>query len=260
MVRAAAVAPIKASISTPVLWWVSTRHRTRSVRAPSATILTLQCSSGSGWQNGMIEAVFLAAMTPAMIAASNTGPFWVRCPLRRSASATAAGNCTRASASALRWLTALAPTSTMVGWLAASRWLKPWRLDLRAVAKAGSAADVIHFDARCRARAQYQPLLAIAIRPPVPELADHPGQFLVALTGSQRPSQIEPVSGKQAGKQHAIRRQPRPGAIAAERLGHRRDKANFALAIGEGVTLGDFAPVLRREGHQRPARRQQVQQ
>ena len=45
---------------------------------------TARCPSG--WQNGMSSWVRLAAMTPAMMAVSNTGPFLVRWPLARSAS------------------------------------------------------------------------------------------------------------------------------------------------------------------------------
>ena len=59
--------------------------------------------------------VRLAAMTPAMMAVSNTGPFLVRWPLARSATDTARGSCRRASATAVRSVTSLAPTSTIVG-------------------------------------------------------------------------------------------------------------------------------------------------
>src|SRR4051812_5781184 len=95
---------------------------------------TVQRSSGSGWQNGMISCVFFAAMTPATIAVSNTGPFLVRCPVRASSRATAGGSLTVASAVASRELAVFAPTSTMVGRFAGSRCVS--RL----------ATDVVHLD------------------------------------------------------------------------------------------------------------------
>ena len=71
----------------------------------------------------MISCVFFAAITPATMAVSNTGPFFVRWPVRASSRATAGGSLTMASALASRSVAVLAPTSTMVGRLAASRWV-----------------------------------------------------------------------------------------------------------------------------------------
>ncbi len=120
MVSAATLAPVSASISTPVLCVTATAQvMRRPPRALATSIFTFD--SGNGWQNGISSCVRLAASTPAMIAVSNTGPFFVRCPLRLSSRATLAGSCSSASALASRRVTALSPTSTMVGRLAASR-------------------------------------------------------------------------------------------------------------------------------------------
>ena len=93
-------------------------------RRAASAMSTEQRSSASGWQNGMISCVRLAAMTPATMAVSNTGPFFVRWPVRASSRATAGGSLTVASALASREVAVLAPTSTMVGRLAASRWVE----------------------------------------------------------------------------------------------------------------------------------------
>src|SRR6202044_4166085 len=95
-----------------------------------------QFSRPSGWQNGIRSWVRLAPMTPATIAVSNTGPLGERSPLSRSAAATAGGNCTRASAVALRSVAALPLTSTIVGRRLASKCEKVIL----------SAADVVHLD------------------------------------------------------------------------------------------------------------------
>ena len=117
------LAPVSASISTPVLL-VTVAVQRMTASSPCMSIWTLQFSSPRGWQNGISSCVRLAAITPAMMAVWNTGPFALLKPLPRSASATLAGNNTRASATAVRLVTALSATSTMVGWFCESRWEK----------------------------------------------------------------------------------------------------------------------------------------
>ena len=77
MVSAATLAPVRASISTPVLCVTATSQVTRNPpRTPATAIFTFD--SGRGWQKGINSCVRFAASTPAMIAVSNTGPFFVR--------------------------------------------------------------------------------------------------------------------------------------------------------------------------------------
>src|ERR1022692_3527749 len=95
-------------------------------------------------------------MTPATIAVSNTGPLGERRPLSRSASATAWGNSTRASASAVRLLAVLSLTSTIAG----------RRSESTCENVMESSADVIHFDLLfgIAAAAQRIALFAVAVR------------------------------------------------------------------------------------------------
>src|SRR5579875_3748251 len=208
----------------------------------AGSISTVQRSIGSGWQKGMSSCVRFAAITPAMMAVSKTGPFFVRWPARRSAVTTLRGSRIRASAEATRCVTSFAPTSTMVGRLRASRWVS-------------SAANVVHLDlallsgGTAQARAQ----LAVAVGARTPEAADQVGQLLVARTGAQHVAQARPVGREQARVQHAVRREPRARAVAAERLGDGGDESNLASAVGEAVALGDFAPIVALERLEGPA-------
>ena len=70
------LAPVSASISTPVRWCTATSQRiTRS--SPAGSIVTRHFSMASGWQNGMSSCVRFAAIVPATIAVANTGPLAV---------------------------------------------------------------------------------------------------------------------------------------------------------------------------------------
>jgi len=120
---AAMLAPVSASISTPVRWMLRTAHSIRSALSVSHSIDTRQPSIGSGWQNGISSCVRFTAMVAAMIAVSTTGPFALRRPEARRLAATAAGKRTRDSATASRAVTGLADTSTIAGWPPASTWL-----------------------------------------------------------------------------------------------------------------------------------------
>src|SRR6202050_845493 len=221
MVSAATLAPVRASISTPVLWRTSTRQRTTITGLPGAKPISIRhCSSASGWQNGISSEVRLAAMTPATIAVSNTGPFFVRWPLRRRARATAAGTRTRASASAIRWVMAFAPTSTIVGRERASRCDRPVLRVRRGMRRL--APDVIHLDVLHAAGAQFVAQFTVAVRAPLPHRAHQLQQFLVAGTTAQRRPQIGALGREQAGVELAVRGQARARAVAAETLRKQR--------------------------------------
>src|SRR5579883_1276840 len=106
-VSAATVAPVSASISTPVLWRTATSQRIASSVAETNVTPNSQCSIASGWQNGMSSWVRLTASVPAMIAVSTIGPFFARRPAARNCRATAGGNRTSACAAACRAVTGL---------------------------------------------------------------------------------------------------------------------------------------------------------
>ena len=79
-VSAAAVAAVSASISTPVLWVTATSARMCRLWLWSWYAMWIwQRSSIMGWHSGMMAAVFLAAIMPAMRAISVIVPLAV-CP------------------------------------------------------------------------------------------------------------------------------------------------------------------------------------
>src|SRR5882672_2275209 len=142
---------------------------------------TAQRSSARGWQNGMSSCVRLAAMTPATMAVSNTGPFFVRWPGAASARGTAGGSLTVASADASRKVAVFAPTSTMVGRLAASR----------CVSFDFLATDVVHLDfMQLGGVAHRCAQLAVAVAARAPRAANDLEQLVVGGAGAQRRAQI----------------------------------------------------------------------
>src|SRR6187549_2368892 len=205
MVSAAALAPTRASISTPVLWCTATLQTMRMVPPARSLISTVQRSSGNGWQKGTISWVFLAAITPATMAVSNTGPFFVRWPLRLSSRATAAGSLTMASAVASRCVACLLPTSTMVGRLAASTCVS-LLLGMRLLR---SAADVVHFNLVQVVRAQGGAQLAVPVTAAAPDTTHQLEELLVGGAGAQRRAQVGALGGEQAGVERAVRRDAR---------------------------------------------------
>ena len=152
------LAPVSASISTPVLWCTLTVQRITAA-SPSMPMVIWQFSMPSGWQKGMSSWVRLAPMTPATMAVSNIGPFGDRKPPPRSTSATAAGNRTRLSATAVRCEALLAPTSTMVGRSPASMWVNVMAFSRRCNtfrfssrrARGGAARRAARCSGRCAA-------------------------------------------------------------------------------------------------------------
>jgi len=113
---------VSASISTPVLPIVSTWARQctlafgSSISKPTVTRVI-----GSGWHSGTRSLVRLAPMMAAMRAMPSTSPFFA-VPDTISASVAL---CMRMvpAATATRWVSALAPTSTIWAWPLASKWV-----------------------------------------------------------------------------------------------------------------------------------------
>src|SRR5690349_19177004 len=157
---------------------------------------TEQRSSASGWQNGIHSWVRFAAMTPAMMAVSNTGPFFVRWPVRASSRATAGGNLTVASAEASREVAVFAPTSTKTGRFAASRWVSFCRL----LAMGPSTADVVHLDfVQVCSVTHRGAQLAVPVATSAPDAANEFEHFVVGRAGAERTAQVCALGSEQAG-------------------------------------------------------------
>src|ERR1700691_6807887 len=60
---------------------------------------------------------------------------------------------------------------------------------------------------------------------------------------------------KEAGVEFSFRREARPGAVAAERLSHRRDETDFPGAVVEAPALGHLAEIILRDWMHRAALR-----
>lgn len=116
MVSPATLAPVRASISTPVLALVRQVQRILTVVLLMGSILNLHFSIGRGWQKGMRSEVFLAAIVPAIIAVWNTGPFFDWISSDSSFCISSAPSSTRHSAMASRCVVFLSETSTIPGW------------------------------------------------------------------------------------------------------------------------------------------------
>src|SRR5579871_3836355 len=123
MVRQATATAVSASISTPVRSATLAVARTRRPgRASSGSISIVIAESPIGWQSGISSCVRLAAMIPAIRAVPTTSPF-LALPLRIMASVAAAMT-TAPSATALRSVTGLSATSTMLAAPLSSRWVR----------------------------------------------------------------------------------------------------------------------------------------
>lgn len=113
---------MSASISTPVRPSVSTCAVQRtSLAASSVSNDTVTRVMGSGWHSGIRSEVRLLAWMAAMRATPSTSPFLAVPPV---ISASVAG-CMRIVpvATAMRWVSALADTSTMWAWPCPSKWV-----------------------------------------------------------------------------------------------------------------------------------------
>src|SRR5271165_2121920 len=203
------LAPVRASISTPVLWCTVTAQRITAA-SPTSSMTILQLSSPSGWQNGMSSCVRFAPMTPATIAVSKTGPFAERRPCSRKASATCGGKRTVVSATAVRLTVVLSLTSTIVGRCSESKCENGMTL----------TADVIHFDflGRMRAAAQFVALLAVAIGATHPSAPHQLRQIGVVDAAANRRSQVQALRREQTRIEFPLRRKPSAAAGGAKRL------------------------------------------
>src|SRR5215218_2546688 len=110
-------------------------------------------------------------------------------------------------------------------------------------ARRRSTPDVAHLDPLARAGpggAQ----LRVAVGAAVPDRGQRVGQLRVAGAAAQQRPQVVAGGGEQAGVELALGRQPRPGAGAAERLGHRGDHPELARAVAVAPAAGDLAGVV----------------
>mmetsp|Transcript_12341 Transcript_12341/g.22421 ORF Transcript_12341/g.22421 Transcript_12341/m.22421 type:complete len:235 (-) Transcript_12341:20-724(-) len=113
-VKAATVAPVSASISTPVLP-LSPQKQSMTMSFATVLIVMSHFSINRGWQKGISSAVRLTARVPAIIAVAKTGPLGVWTSPFKRALITLSGTCTTALALAVLNVAIFGLTSTMVG-------------------------------------------------------------------------------------------------------------------------------------------------
>src|SRR5262249_59064616 len=89
--------------------------------------------------------------------------------------------------------------------------------------------------------------LGVAVLARAPEARDPRGELFVRLTRAQRGLQVRAAGREQTRVQVAVGRQPRAGAVAAERLGDRGDDADLARAVAVAVAARDLAAIARLE-------------
>src|SRR5262245_27736377 len=208
-----------------------------------------QRSSPSGWQKGMSSCVRFAAIVPATIAVWRTWPLTVAKPADSSARNASAGKRTIASAVAVRRLSALPLTSTIVGAPEGATWESFF----------ASSANVVHLDlAGLRAVAGKPAQLAVAVLAPAPDRADPLADRGVVDAAAQQRAEIRPRRREEAGVEDAVRGKPRARAAAAERLRDGRDESDLARAVRVGIALGDLARVGRCERRDRMDRADRV--
>ena len=120
------------------------------------------------------------------------------------------------------------------------------------------AADVGHLDLAQRGRVLGAEL-RVAVRAALPHRADRGLELVVALFGAELRAQVVTADGEEARVQLPVGREPRPRAVAAERLRHRGDDADLARAVEVPIALrhlpavggstgssGNSAPMVRR--------------
>src|SRR5574343_722171 len=254
MVSRATCTAVSASISTPV-WptFSAVAVQTTSDASGSTSNSTATRVSAIGWHSGIRSLVFLAPMMPASRAMPSTSPFlaepdWIRAKV---------AGCMRMRpvATAVRWVLALAPTSTMWAWPWASKWVRG-----EDVALMGRRKTRVYRNLTTMADDTSRPRLT----PKTPLETPHSFFPLVAPCG-HRAAGLEPVPGPRlvtaqrlarpgrgrnhvaggrtpAGRPHRARALPRPrlpGRRGARRL-HRQ-----ALATPGGLGGGARRVVAR---------------
>src|SRR5487761_2104346 len=101
---------------------------------------------------------------------------------------------------------------------------------------ASSAADVGHFDlALCRGIRGAD--LGIAVIACAPHGGDRGAYLHIRFAPAQQGAKVVARSREQTGVEHAFGGDAGAGAGAAERLGHRRDHADFARAVAVAPAL-----------------------
>src|ERR1039457_27468 len=113
--------------------------------------------------------------------------------------------------------------------------------------RAALPADGEHLDSR-PVGGGFGAELGVAIGAHPPDRADRRRETGVRDAVAQRPPQVRPVEGEQAGVELALGRQARPRARTAERLADRSDHAHFAVTVAIAPAIGDLAGIVGREG------------
>src|SRR3954470_10387175 len=246
MVSAATAHAVRASISTPVRSTVSTWTST-STCAFSMRKFTYTDPTRSGWHSGSRFGVCLAAWIPATRATASTSPL-LMAPEAIFA-AVSASISTRHRATARRWVTSLAVTSTMRARPSGSRCVNSeadmpresrwqpcetrWSRGERAWREGGSAADLAH-----RAAGAHEVDLADAVAGPLGTdrahdlVGEEVVELVVGRTAAEDGPQVELLEREQAGPQLALGGHADAVALLAERLGHAGDHADVADAVG----------------------------
>src|SRR5690348_10713516 len=111
------------------------------------------------------------------------------------------------------------------------------------VASACSAADVAHLDLRQRARV-FRADFRIAIGAPRPDGGKMVADLVVGRATAHQRAEVDPFGGEQACVELAVGGEPRPRAVAAKRLCHRRDDADLAATVAVAPARRDFAGVV----------------
>src|SRR5712671_4045218 len=101
-------------------------------------------------------------------------------------------------------------------------------------------------------RRRLGPEVRVAIVANPPDGGDRVAQVLVGrLWVADHRTKVVPLPGEQARIEATFGRQARPGAIAAERRGHRGDEPDLAATIAIAPARRDFSAVARRHGLER---------
>src|SRR6188472_37200 len=93
--------------------------------------------------------------------------------------------------------------------------------------------------------------LGVAVGAPRPDAGDSVAQVLVARSGAEQRAQVGAAEREQAGVELSLRGDPRPRAVAAERLGDRRDDPDLPRSVAVAIPLRDLAAVGRLDGLER---------
>src|SRR3712207_1107886 len=104
-----------------------------------------------------------------------------------------------------------------------SRGHRPWK---RSTSPEGSAAHHEHLEtrpglARLGCLCRLGPDLGVAVVAGAPDRRDVVPHEVVRAAVTERAAQVVAVAGEEAGVEPSLGGEPGPGAVAAERLGHR---------------------------------------